>query len=132
TASVATSQTSETRSVGSELPAWVQPDAKLRWWSESQKRHNTVSVTKIDDKKKVVIVTFASDKSVWKSVPFSKIGRKDCPLQNAETPSSIGDAKPKAQADSASKESDEEKPNEDGTSTPDWWKQEKSKLLDKT
>eukprot|EP00435_Cladocopium_sp_Y103_P008713 s2755_g2.t1 len=40
-----------------------------------------VYVTKIDDKKKSVVVTFAADKKVWKEVPFSKLGRKGCPLQ---------------------------------------------------
>ncbi|CAK9113242.1 unnamed protein product [Durusdinium trenchii] len=115
---------SGTTSVGAgERPAWCQLTAKLRWWSESQKQHLPVYVTKIDDKKKSVIVTFAADKKVWKEVPFSKLGRKGCPLQPPVASKGNGEAK--------DGEKSKERPAEDGTATPDWWRLEKSKILDK-
>mmetsp|Transcript_101628 Transcript_101628/g.282810 ORF Transcript_101628/g.282810 Transcript_101628/m.282810 type:complete len:520 (-) Transcript_101628:97-1656(-) len=67
-----------------EVPSWVVLDQKLRWWSESQKKFMAVRVTRIDEQKRLVIVTFEADAKVWKSVPFSQLGRRGCPLQKCE------------------------------------------------
>merc|ERR1719271_4766 len=53
-----------------EAPSWIGVGKKLHWWSESQKKNM------------LVIVTFEVDQKVWKEVPFSQIGKKDCPLRN--------------------------------------------------
>lgn len=67
-----------------DVPSWIRMDQKLQWWSESQKKFMAVRVTKVDDKKRLVIVTFEANAQVWKSVPFSQLGRRGCPLQRGE------------------------------------------------
>eukprot|EP00927_Polykrikos_kofoidii_P077172 TRINITY_DN74142_c0_g1_i1.p1 TRINITY_DN74142_c0_g1~~TRINITY_DN74142_c0_g1_i1.p1 ORF type:complete len:1346 (-),score=230.61 TRINITY_DN74142_c0_g1_i1:293-4273(-) len=63
------------------FPSWVKVGQKVRWWSESLKKHCPIVVTKISERQRVVIATFEENKSVWKSVPFSMLGRSDCPLR---------------------------------------------------
>merc|ERR1711988_199974 len=76
-----------------------------------------VAVTKVDDKNKQIIVTFEADKKVWKSVPFSKLGSKDCPLQKLEERSKA--TKHTTENGAAERE---------GSKTPDWWEDEKKKM----
>jgi len=111
-----------------ELPSWVALDRRLRWWSESQQKYMAVRVSKIDDRKKLVIVTFELDKSVWKSVPFSKIGRSGCPLKELESSGSASSLRLSGRKDSYNQGSSKSS-GQGGTSTPDWWTQEKARLL---
>ncbi|CAK0817311.1 unnamed protein product [Prorocentrum cordatum] len=55
--------------------------------------HARPTICQVEEGKKTVIVAFEGNESVWKSVPFSMLGRKDCPLQPG--PDGAGDA-PKA------------------------------------
>jgi len=105
-----------------KLPPWIALGKKLHWWSESQKKNMSVRVTKIDDKKNLVIVTFEVDEKVWKSVPFSKIGQKDCPLRKPEEAAKKEDG-------SATKKEKKRKASKERSATPDWSSKEYLKML---
>lgn len=111
-----------------KAPSWISVGKKLHWWSESQQKNMSVKVAKVDDKKHQVYVTFDIDPKAFKSVPFSKIGKKDCPLRN---PDANGSRAGKTQESSASKEK-KQKDQRDGSVTPNWWdKEEMMKLHEK-
>merc|ERR1719183_1886218 len=106
---------------GDSLPSWIAVGRKLHWWSESQKKNMSVKVTKVDEKKGLVFVTFEVDQKVWKSVPFTKIGKKDCPLRNPEADASGGKSAEASSKDDAGAGKRKRKDERDGSVTPDWW-----------
>lgn len=114
------------------LPSWCGVGRKLHWWSESQKKNMLVRVTKVDEIEKKVIVTFEIDQKVWKSVPFTKIGRKDCPLRNpADEKTSEGaksDAATQAKADGSGAKK-RKRENQDRSATPDAFSKEGMRAL---
>merc|ERR1711920_646774 len=67
------------------LPLGLAVGASAQWYSESRKALLPVHVTKIDKVQKIVIATFDENASVWKSVPFSLLGRPECPLKLDQT-----------------------------------------------
>jgi len=115
----------------SALPAWVSVGRKLRWWSSSQQKFMVVLVTRVDEAKRLVIVTFEADKQVWKSVPFHMIGTRECPLQSMPeakgSRDSTGGVASKDGKDDGHKKSTRER-----SRTPDCWALEKKRLLDTT
>merc|ERR1712187_241252 len=137
---------STSASGGNSCPPWVAHGKRLRWWSQSQQKFVFVLVSKVDEAKRHVVVTFEADKKVWKSVPFSKLGLRDCPLQDMPEAGRDKDkdkekTKGKKESGKDSKDaatsrggtSDHGKKNpdaEDGSRTPDWWSQEKKRMLD--
>mmetsp|Transcript_57671 Transcript_57671/g.134338 ORF Transcript_57671/g.134338 Transcript_57671/m.134338 type:complete len:1012 (-) Transcript_57671:75-3110(-) len=122
------------------LPQWVSLGAKLRWWSESQNKHHNVRVSKVDEKQRLVFVTFELNSKVWKSVPFSLLGRSSCPLlppagSSTQGPSSadgIASLPPQVQA----RVSQPRSPTSRRTSlrsrskTPEWWQMESKMTLE--
>jgi len=100
-----------------DLPVWVQEGQHAQWWSQSKAVMLSVTVSKIDVAKRVVIAVFDADGSSWKSVPFSMFSRKDCPLhpmpgklQQSRAPSAGTDVHTRRRS-----------------RTPDWWEEEKRK-----
>lgn len=69
---------------GGERPEWLREGIHARWWSKSQNKHLEVTVSKMDEDKKRVVVTFDADPSAWKSVPFHQVGGSG-PLQPPES-----------------------------------------------
>ena len=57
-----------------ERPEWLCEGGRARWWSERQNKHLQVTVSRIDEEKKRVVVTFDADPTAWKSVPYNKVG----------------------------------------------------------
>merc|ERR1712190_128711 len=100
------------------LPLGLAVGAAAKWYSESRKALLPVHVTKIDKVQKLVIATFDENASVWKSVPFSLLGRPDCPLKLDPTGKSIKVAP-----------AQERRPRERSRSkTPDWLQMEQNRV----
>eukprot|EP00929_Paragymnodinium_shiwhaense_P076261 TRINITY_DN39184_c0_g1_i1.p1 TRINITY_DN39184_c0_g1~~TRINITY_DN39184_c0_g1_i1.p1 ORF type:complete len:432 (-),score=146.32 TRINITY_DN39184_c0_g1_i1:62-1357(-) len=132
------------KDVSTGLPRWVSLGRRARWWSQSQQKFMGVVITSLDDAKKQVVVTFESDKKVWKSVPFSKLSAQDCPLSayRSDEKAAEGSASsPKHLERETDKdnvaENDRGQENgaeaekaapRDGSATPDWWTMEKQKI----
>lgn len=123
-----------------DKPDWIVLGKRLRWFSQSQKIFVPVLVSKVDDEKRQVIVTFESDKKVWKSVPFSKLGSPECPLQAEEADgvasksSKDSGAKSGVKSSKSSGRKSQEVPDSkdaerDGSHTPDWWQAEKKRMV---
>jgi len=114
------------------LPRWVALGHRLHWWSESQKAHFIVKVTKLDEQKRIVIATFESNSKVWKSVPYSQFGRNSCPLR--PLPGSAQSEGQVAQADRTGsavrpKVATAKDRKRERSRTPEWWQMENQKSL---
>jgi len=117
----AASRESDAAAAKGGVPSWIGVGKKLHWWSDSQKKNMSVRVSKVDDKKGLVFVIFDIDQKVWKSVPFSKIGRKDCPLRNPKDDSAEASKKDDSGASkNGSQKEKKRKDPKDGSVTPDW------------
>jgi len=114
----------------SDAPSWISVGKKLHWWSESQKKNMSVVVAKVDGKKKLVYVTFEVDKSAYKSVPFAKIGKKDCPLRNPDEKEQPAKKTPEDASATKSKEKKRKDEDRDRSATPDWWSKEQMKQVE--
>lgn len=101
-----------------KFPAWATIGAKLNWYSQSLKKLCPVIVTKISQSQRVVIVTFVEDAKVWKSVPFSKLVSKDCPLK---PPDEASNSSPVASAPVITSKPALQKKKRSRSRTPDWW-----------
>eukprot|EP00419_Tripos_fusus_P060449 CAMPEP_0172933562 /NCGR_PEP_ID=MMETSP1075-20121228/220570_1 /TAXON_ID=2916 /ORGANISM="Ceratium fusus, Strain PA161109" /LENGTH=909 /DNA_ID=CAMNT_0013794905 /DNA_START=90 /DNA_END=2819 /DNA_ORIENTATION=- len=117
---------------GASLPRWVALGHRLHWWSESRKTHLVVKVTKLDELKRIVIVTFESDSKVWKSVPYSQFGRSSCPLRPLPN-SAQSDGQP-AQADRTGaalrvKATITKEKKRERSRTPEWWQMENQRSV---
>lgn len=69
------------------LPAWVLPGLRARWWSRSQKKFCDVSITTLDEENQLVYVVFLTCRDSWKAVRFRDLLRndgRDCALQPPE------------------------------------------------
>merc|ERR1712232_449191 len=116
------------------LPRWIRVGRRARWWSQSQKKRMGVVITSLDEAKRQVVATFESDKKVWKSVPFSKLSAKDCPLTAYPSDEKAAEGSPTASSRDKEKDKDKEKEEEarSGSRTPDWWTLEKTRIKTET
>jgi len=109
-------------------PKTIVLGEKLHWWSSSQKKLCPVRVTKVSEGKRVVIITFEEDSNVWKSVPFSMFGTPDCPLRPPpgwKPSAAVGGGGASADVSQGGKGQ-----QRSGSATPEWWKQEKEKMME--
>mmetsp|Transcript_34055 Transcript_34055/g.90738 ORF Transcript_34055/g.90738 Transcript_34055/m.90738 type:complete len:157 (-) Transcript_34055:189-659(-) len=63
----------ETKSMVQVLPDWVKLNARLCYVSRRNGQSHHVFVKKIEQRRKVVLITFEQDPKVWKRIAFNDI-----------------------------------------------------------